>query len=265
MSELVIGRPSPTQELFLTDKHKHIAFGGARGGGKSWAVRTKAELLALRYPGIKLMIVRRTYPELINNHIKTMRAELRSIAKYNDQRKELIFANGSVIQFGYCTSDRDMMRYMGVELDAIFLDEATQLQEDWIRKFQACLRGVNDFPKLIYYTFNPGGVSHGYIKRLFIDRAYENGERAEDYSFIRSRVTDNLALMRTDPDYIHQLEALPDKLRRAWLDGDWDIFEGQFFEEFADRAEHYQDRIWTHVIEPFEVPEEWKIDRSFDF
>ena len=265
MSELVIGKPSATQELFMRDRHKHIAFGGARGGGKSWAVQKKADLMALRYPGIKELIVRRTYPELINNHIKTMRAELKDIAKYNDQRKELVFANGSVIQFGYCASDRDMMRYQGAEFDVIYLDEATQLQEDWIKKFQACLRGVNDFPKRIYYTCNPGGVSHGYIKRLFIDRAYESGERAEDYSFIRSRVTDNLALMKLDPDYIHQLEALPEKLRRAWLDGDWDIFEGQFFEEFADRAEHYKDKIWTHVIEPFEVPEEWKIYRSFDF
>lgn len=265
MAVMEIGEPSKTQWAFLRDRHKHIAFGGARGGGKSWSVRTKAKLMCIEYPGIKVLIVRRTYPELINNHVMSLRSELKGIARYNEQRKRLTFANGSAIQFGYCAADRDMLQYQGAEYDVIFLDEATQLQEDWIKKFQACLRGVNDFPKRMYYTCNPGGVSHGYIKRLFLDRHYESGEVAEDYSFIRSLVTDNMALMAKDPGYIQQLEALPAQLRKAWLEGDWDIFEGQYFEEFADRPEHYKDRLWTHVIEPFEVPREWTIYRSFDF
>lgn len=67
--ELRLERPNERQEVFLRDRHKYIAFGGARGGGKSWAVRTKAVLLALRYPGIRLLLVRRTYQELENNHI----------------------------------------------------------------------------------------------------------------------------------------------------------------------------------------------------
>lgn len=265
MAVLRIETPSAKQRLFLTDRHKFVGFGGARGGGKSWAVRSKAKLLAVRYPGIKILIVRRTYPELVNNHIVTLRDELHGIARYNEQKKTLTFTNGSTIKFGYCNADKDMLQYQGAEFDVIFLDEATQLQEDWIRKFTACLRGVNDFPKRIYLTCNPGGVSHGYIKRLFVDGIYEDGENAEDYSFIKSLVTDNKALMTSQPDYIRQLEALPPKLRKAWLDGDWDIFEGQFFEEFADRPEHYEDRQWTHVIEPFEVPEEWTIYRSFDW
>ena len=74
--KLVIDGPNEKQALFLLDKHKYIAYGGARGGGKSWAVRTKAKLMALRYPGIRLLIVRRSYPELINNHINTLRKEL---------------------------------------------------------------------------------------------------------------------------------------------------------------------------------------------
>ena len=266
-SEVVlrIGAPSEKQALFLKERHKFVAFGGARGGGKSWAVRKKAELMAGRFPGIKELIVRRTYPELVNNHINAMRDELNGVARYNEQRKELTFANGSRIKFGYCNADKDMMQYQGAEFDEIFLDEATQLQEDWIRKFTACLRGVNDYPKRMYLTCNPGGVSHGYIKRLFVDRIYLPDERAEDYSFIKSLVTDNRALMESQPDYIRQLEALPPKLRKAWLDGDWDIFEGQFFEELADIPDHYGDRQWTHVIEPFEVPGEWKIYRSFDW
>ena len=78
-------------------------------------------------------------------------------------------------------------------------------------------------------------------------------------------MTDNKALMESQPEYIEQLEALPYKLREAWLFGKWDIFEGQFFEEFADVPEHYRDRLWTHVIEPFEVPDDWTIYRSFDW
>jgi len=69
VAELCLPRPSEKQKLFLTDRHKYVGYGGARGGGKSWAVRVKAVLLCLRYPGIKVMIVRKTYPELQENHI----------------------------------------------------------------------------------------------------------------------------------------------------------------------------------------------------
>ena len=265
MTTLVITPPSEKQKLFLKAKTKHVAFGGARGGGKSWSVRTKAKLLACRYKGIKILIVRRTYPELINNHINPLNEELYGIARYNKSEKVFTFTNKSTIKFGYCNNDRDLEQYQGAEYDVIFLDEATQLQEMWIRKITACVRGVNDFPKRIYYTCNPGGASHGYIKRLFIDHRYEDGEVAEDYTFIQSLVTDNKVLMESQPDYIKQLEALPPKLRKAWLEGDWDIFEGQFFEDFMDKPDHYVDRQWTHVIDPFEIPESWKIYRSFDW
>ncbi|MBR4442528.1 MAG: phage terminase large subunit [Clostridia bacterium] len=266
MAVMRIDAPSATQAAFFADRHKYVAFGGARGGGKSWAVRQKAKLLCVRYPGIRVLIVRRTYKELVNNHVVFLRSELHGIARYNETKMVFTFPNGSTINFGYFNADKDASQYQGSEYDAIFVDEATTLQEEWLKKLTASLRGVNDFPKRVYYTCNPGGVSHGYIKRLFVDRAYEKGERAEDYSFIRSRVTDNLALMRSDPDYIRQLEALPPKIRRAWLDGDWDIFEGQYFEEFVDAPDHYEDRVWTHVIKPFEpIPKEWTIYRSFDF
>lgn len=265
MRQLVIQRPNERQAVFLRARAKHIGFGGARGGGKSWAVRTKAKLLAARYPGIKLLIVRRTYPELMNNHIRQLRTELLGVARYNDKDKILAFSNGSTINFAYCAKDGDLDRLQGTEYDVIFLDEATQLSEYQMKTITACLRGVNDFPKRVYYTCNPGGQGHQYIKRLFIDRRFESGERPEDYVFIQSRVTDNKALMAAQPDYIQQLEALPEKLRKAWLEGDWNVFEGQFFEEFADDPDHYADRRFTHVIDPFEVPPEWTIYRSFDW
>lgn len=282
MTKLVIDPPSEKQKLFLTAATKHVMFGGARGGGKSWVVRIKAVLLALYCAGIKLLIVRRTYPELMNNHINPLRTLLHGIARYNKTEKVFAFPNGSSIKFGYCATDADLDQYQGAEYDVIFLDEATQLQEMWIRKITACVRGVNSFPKRIYYTCNPGGASHGYIKRLFIDRIYEDGEIPEEYTFIQSLVTDNKALMASQPDYIKQLEALPPKLRDAWLYGRWDIFEGQFFEDFravpdAERCraagistqEALEQHRWTHVIPPFDISSGdcrgWRIMRSYDF
>lgn len=257
--------PSDKQRAFLTAKGRHIAYGGARGGGKSWAVRAKAALLALRWPGIKILIVRRTFPELERNHIGPLREMLKGLAVYNTQRKQFRFANGSTISCGYCGADNDVLQYQGAEFDVIFLEEATQLKEEWIKKIVACNRGVNSFPRRVYYTCNPGGVSHQYIKRLFVDRKFLPDEVPEDYTFIQALVQDNPALMESDPEYVRQLKILPPKLRAAWLDGRWDIFDGQFFEELRDDPEHYKDRRWTHVIDAFTPPHGWTIYRSFDW
>ena len=159
--------------------------------------------------------MRRTYPELINNHINILRSELLGIAKYNDKDKVLKFTNGSTINFMYCAKDSDLDRLQGTEYDIIFLDEATQLSEYQMKTITACLRGVNDFPKRVYYTCNPGGQGHQYIKRIFVDKRYEDGEVPDDYTFIQSLVTDNKVLMESQPDYIKQLEALPPKLIEA--------------------------------------------------
>ena len=282
MSSIDLSRISDKQYKFLSASQKHVGFGGARGGGKSWSVRTKAKILAVSYSGIKILIVRRTYPELVNNHINHLCTELHGLARYNKSEKVFNFPNGSTIKFGYCNNDKDLDNYQGAEYDVIFLDEATQLQKMWIKKITACLRGVNDFPKHIYYTCNPGGASHGYFKRLFIDKQYEGAEVPEDYCFIQALVTDNKALMESQPDYIKQLEALPPKLREAWLYGRWDIFEGQFFEDFRPTPdielcakagitpeEALAQRRFTHVIEPFDLNSGecrgWKIMRSYDF
>ena len=282
MPTLSINTPSEKQKLFLLDTHKYVAFGGARGGGKSWSVRTKAKILALKYSGIRQLIVRRTYPELISNHVNQLRAELIGIAKYNDKDKVLKFPNGSTINFMYCAKDADLDRLQGVEYDIIYLDEATQLSEYQMRAITACLRGVNDFPKRVYFTANPGGQGHGYIKRLFIDKQFEESENPNDYSFIQSLVTDNKALMESQPDYIKQLEALPPKVREAWLYGRWDVYEGQFFESFIenpgpeailktglDAETLRRQHRYCHVIPPIDLSagdaRGWTICRSYDF
>nr|DAP13244.1 MAG TPA: Large subunit terminase [Caudoviricetes sp.] len=282
MSTIDLSKISDKQYRFLTDGHRHVGYGGARGGGKSWAVRTKAKILAAVYAGIKVLIVRRTFPELLNNHINQLREELHGLAKFNKSEKVFTFPNGSTIKFGYCNCDGDLGQYQGAEYDVIFLDEATQLQEEWIKKINACVRGVNNFPKRTYYTCNPGGASHGYIKRLFIDRRFEEAEKPEDYSFTQALVQDNRALMETQPEYVAELETLPPKLREAWLYGKWDVYEGQFFEDFRlepdakkcreagiTLEEAREQGRWTHVIKPFDLNSGerrgWNIMRSYDF
>lgn len=283
MKNLVInlGKPQPKQEIFLKDTHKHVAFGGARGGGKSWSLDFKAKVLCPKYAGIKIGIVRTTYPEVERNHIEPLKEDLvrkAGVATYNDSKKRITFKNGSRIYFFYCNSDRDAEKFSGIELDVLMLDEATHFKKEWIDKMRACVRGVNDFPKRIYYTCNPDGVGMFYIKRLFIDRKFEAGENPDDYSFIQSLLTDNEALMKSDPTYMAYLESLPPKLKQAWLMGDWNCMEGAFFEDFRvtpdpqkcmehgiDPETAYMERRWTHVIKPFDIPKSWNIWRSYDF
>ena len=230
---------------------------------KSWAVRTKAVLLAARYPGIKMLIVRRTYKELEGNHIRILKGMCRDMASYNSTSKILTFVNGSTIEFMYCARDGDLDRLQGLEYDIIFLDEAAQLSEYQMKAITATLRGVNAFPKRCYYTCNPGGQGHAYIKRVFIDRNFLPTENPDDYTFIQALVDDNKALMEAQPEYLATLEALPKQLREAWRWGRWDVFEGQVF-NLIDDPEHYDDHKWTHVINPFPVPEDWIIYRGYD-
>lgn len=265
MNTLKMPAPNGKQKMALEAQQRYVGYGGARGGGKSWFVRWKATLLCLQYPGIKILITRRTLRELLNNHIVPLGKMLKGIARYNKADKRFLFPNGSSIWFGYCASDGDLGQYQGAEYDVWFADEAGQFLEEWLTQIDACVRGVNGFPKRTYYTLNPGGPGHGYFKRLFIDRRFTEDEHPEDYAFIQALCTDNSVLMEQQPEYMRSLQKLPPKIREAWLYGKWDVYEGQFFEDFADRPEHYGDRQWSHVIDPFEIPGGWKVYRSFDW
>lgn len=268
-----IDHPNPKQRLALLAGSRYVAYGGARGGGKSWFVRTKAVLLCARYPGIKCLITRRTYRALTNNHIVPLAALLGNAVKYNKTEKVFTFPNGSAIWFGYCDSEGDLAQYQGAEYDIWFADEAGQMPEAWLRQIDACVRGANPNPKRTYYTLNPGGPSHGYFKRLFVDRNFRPGENPQDYTFIQALVTDNQALMASQPGYRDTLAQLPPKLRDAWLYGRWDVYEGQFFEDFcpdppADKGDPdtlRRQRRWCHVIAPFDIPRSWTIYRSYDW
>ncbi len=231
----IAGTPNPKQAQFFASRTRYTAYGGARGGGKSWALRRKLVGLCLCYPGIRCLLVRRTMGEIKTNHILPMLAEYGAIVHYSSEESAFLFPCGSRIDCGYCGSERDALRYQGQEYDVIAIDEATQLTEMQFAALRAALRGVRSMPRRMYLTCNPGGVGHHWVKRLFIDRDFRNGERPEDYSFISARVWDNTVLTASDPDYVHALEALPDRLRVAWLEGRWDVFEGQFFSEFDER------------------------------
>ncbi len=273
MSDRIITlRPTTKQTKFMQMRAKHCGYGGARGGGKSWVVRKKAELLANRYgrpdkwsEGIKICIVRRTLVDVRNNHIIPMKTDLFGLAKYNQTERTFYFPNGATIHFEYYDNENDADHFQGVEYDVIFIEEATQLPEEWIKNIAASCRGANNFPHRIYYTCNPGGPGHQYIKRIFIDRVYKDGEDPDDYEFVQAKVTDNKVLMEMDPGYLTFLKNLPPKKREAWLYGNWDIFEGQFFNEFVNDPDHYDDRVWTHVINPFKPMNHWTYMRTFDW
>ncbi len=250
------GYPQEKQCLFFESRTKYTAYGGARGGGKSWALRRKLVLMCLCYDGLSVLLLRRTYPELRENHIRPLLSELRDIAEYTDSRKSFEFPNGSRIKLGYCDCEDDVNQYQGQEYDIIGLDEATHFSEYQFQTLKACLRGTNDFPKRMYLTCNPGGIGHGWVKRLFIDGNFRKGENAQDYRFIPASVYDNGILLEKDPDYLAQLESLPSDLRRAWLYGDWDVFAGQFFPEFSSEI---------HVVQPFEIPDFWKRYCAIDY
>jgi hypothetical protein len=266
LARLVNQRPNSRQEEFFRSTVMHTAYGGARGGGKSWAMRRKFILLALRYKGLRLLLLRRTMTELRKNHILPLMVELNGYASYKTSEKAFVFPNGSRLELGYCDNDGDQLQYQGAEYDVIGFEEATNFRPEWITFISTSLRTVRqDFKPRIYYTCNPGGIGHSYIKRLFIDRRFNEGEDPADYVFIPARVYDNEVLMRSNPEYIKMLEALPQAKRKAHLEGDWNVYEGQVFEEFRDDTEHYLDRRYTHVIKEFDIPRSWRVYRSFDF
>ncbi len=258
--------PNPKQVAFFQARAKHIGYGGARGGGKSWAGRRKAVMLCMRYDGLRGLLLRRTMPELRNNHIIPLRKELYGYAKYNQDERAFLFPNDSRLSLGYCDNDGDLLQYQGQEFDFIIFEEATQFPEEWITFICTSLRTTRtDFKPRVYYTMNPGGVGHGYIKRIFIDRNFKETENPDDYVFIQAGIYDNKVLMEANPEYVDMLKALPEHKRKAHLDGCWDVYEGQVFEEFRNDSDHYDDRLWTHVIAPFDPPSQWPIWRSFDF
>lgn len=251
------GTANKKQKLFFQSRTLYTAYGGARGGGKSWAVRQKAKGGALTYPGIRILIIRKHYPDMENSLIDPIVKEIpMQLASYNRQAHIMQFTNGSSIKFGHYDTGSDL-EYQGQEFDWIFIDEATQFTEPQFRVLGACLRGTTRIPRRMYLTCNPGGIGHLWVKRLFVDKNFKKDENPKDYSFIQATVDDNPDLLKGSPGYLNMLDTLPDDVRRAWRYGDWDALSGTFFPEF---------RRESHVVKPFiRVPQEWKKYRAIDY
>lgn len=132
--------PSPRQQEFFRAEAANVAYGGARGGGKSWAMRRKLVMLAMRYPGLKLLLLRRTLPELRANHILPLQRELAGYAAWNSTERAFRFPNGSRLVMGYCDNDSDCAQYQGQEYEVIGFEEATNFEPDWLTFIATCLR-----------------------------------------------------------------------------------------------------------------------------
>ena len=258
------GKPNPKQEEFFRSRKTYTAYGGAKGGGKTWAVRVKAVGGALLNPGIRILIMRRTYPELEENHIRPIiKLAPQQLCSYNGSTRIMTFTNGSTIKFGHWAGEQSEQEYQGLEFDWIFIDEATQFTERAFNYLGGCLRGVTQYDKRMYLTCNPGGVGHRWVKRLFIDRDFktdspnpEENENPDDYLFIPATVEDNEVLLKSSPGYLKMLANMPENLRAAYRYGDWSNLGGNYFPEF---------RTDIHTCEPFKVPDHWQKYRSIDY
>lgn len=249
------------QKSFLKATATEVLFGGAAGGGKSYGQTVDAFLFALKYPGSKQLLLRRTFSELDKSLIRTVLSWYpRDIFTYNSSAHTGRFTNGSVLDFGYCASENDVYQYQSAEYDVIRFDELTHFTEAQYVYLISRVRGANGFPKQVKSSTNPGGVGHSWVKDRFVDPSPPNvefvGKDGIKRIFIPSLLTDNTFLMNSDPDYQKRLEALPDKEKRALLYGDWDIFDGQYFTEFSRD---------THVCMPFEIPKAWRRYRAIDY
>lgn len=260
MIELKI-RLQPKQKLFnwMIQLTPITFYGGAKGGGKSKGLQLIMLLRRFKYPGSHGAIFRRTYPELEGNHIRPLFESFPDLKEYwHESKKLLSLPNGSTLQFCHCSNENDVDLYQGREFHDLAIDEAGQWTEGMFRKLHGSNRSSNpEIKARTILTGNPGGIGHGWLKRLFIDKRFNERERPEDYTFIQALVDDNEALMASDPEYVRRLEAEPNEaLRKAYRYGDWEIFAGQFFQEISKEI---------HFIKPFDIPHHWNRFGAYDF
>jgi phage terminase large subunit len=252
-----------------------ILYGGSAGGGKSDALIVFALIAASSFPGCQTVIFRRLYPELEGPKGLIMRSQelynqdiglgKTKLASWHGGNRRWTFFNGSVIQFAHCKTEADVHSYQSQQFDYMLFDESTQFTEFQLRYLSSRNRAtVYGTTPLILMATNPGGVSHGYHLRMFIEpgppgtpiSVEVEPNQWQKHLFIPSRLSDNEVLEERDPGYRKRLENLPTDLRRALLEGDWNVFEGQYFRDF---------RTDIHTVEPFDIPNDWRRFGSFDW
>lgn len=282
----------------LADEVKELLYGGAAGGGKSEWILHRAWRKSREVAGHRTLILRTSFPELRRSIIARSvvlygtHTPAEEMPRYKSSEKEWHFPNGSVIEFGYCASEEDVAQFLSAEYDMICFDEMTQFtqsQYDLIRSrarttVAKVRRGAR--PHVIGAT-NPGQRGHGHAKAIFVDPTNRGADspvwlvrdgdswrrpfddeifdekKARRIAFVPSTVADNPHI---DPEYIANLQTMPEKLRRRYLEGDWDNPEGMFFDEFnRKRTLPTGEEIAWHVIEPFEIPSSWHKIRASDY
>lgn len=260
MNELRIALQPKQRQLYETVEKTPITFyGGAKGGGKSKGLQLLMLLRRFQHPKSTGAIFRKTYPELEANHIRPLFQAFPELRQYYQESKKLLtLPNQSELQFCHCKNEADIALYQGREFHDLAIDEAGQWTEAMFRTLLGSNRSSNpDIRPRCVLTGNPGGIGHGWLKRIFIDKRLNEREKPTDYAFIQALVDDNAALMDNDPDYVRRLESEPNEaLRKAYRFGDWNIFAGQFFQEISKEI---------HFIEPFTIPPHWNRFGAYDY
>lgn len=260
MADRVLYQPLPKQEVLHAATEPNILFGGAAGGSKSHGLRWHGIIACLQHRQIRVLFLRRQFTELEQTHLLALPLEVpRELARYDSVRHRLVFARQqSILQFGHCNTDKDFEQYLSTEWDLILVDEASQFTPRQLRLLRTRLRTTKQTvrPQFVCAS-NPGGDGHLWLKQRFISREVDPEEEPnynpEQYRFILSRVQDNPYLTA---DYIARLEGLPEAERRAYLEGDWDVFAGQYFAEW---------RRAMHTVQSFDIPDEWEVEGGMDW
>lgn len=266
-----IRRPQPKQVQFLTATEDEVMYGGAAYGGKTEAALMFAVRRREKYPGTAGLMLRRTFSDLSKEGALIPRSKelLWGRAHWNEQRKKWTFPNGSVLQFGYLQDPSDHLQYQGTIYEDITWEELTQFPSEeryeYVNNF--CRSRYPECKPLKRATTNPGGPGHGWVRARFIDIGPWNQTYAYTLDvggspvtltrrFIPAKADDNPAGLEKDPTYLARLASLPEDLRRAFRDGDWDVIAGNMFTEF---------RRHLHVVEPFPIPRDWVRWRGLDY
>jgi phage terminase large subunit len=250
------------QEDFLAAGETDVLYGGAAGGGKSYAMLVDPLRFAHR-AAHRGLIIRRSMPELRELIDKSRELYPKAFpgCKYKEVEKLWNFPSGAKIEFGFLERDADVYRYQGQAYSWIGFDEITHLPTEFAWNYLASRLRTTDSEIQVYMrcTANPGGAGATWVKKRYIDPApsYESFIGADGLTrkFIPARLQDN-PFLATDGRYEQMLKALPPTQRQQLLDGNWDVSEGAAFTEFVPQL---------HVITPFEIPVHWERIKGIDY